>query len=90
MTKPFLQPLSRTALQEKLFVILQETFEFVPNQLTLETRLAEDLDLDSIDLVELAMQLQDLVNKDFQVDELRDVKTLQDVVDALVVGGAAT
>ena len=90
MTKALVQPLSRAALQEKLFVILQETFEFVPDQLTLETRLAEDLDLDSIDLVELAMQLQDLVNKDFQVDELRDVKTLQDVIDALVVGGVAT
>ena len=83
-------PLSREALQEKLFNILQETFEISPEKLTLETNLAEDLDLDSIDLVELAMQLQELVSKDLEVDELRDVKTVQDVIDALVVGGAAT
>lgn len=82
-------PLSREALQEKLFKILQETFEISPEKLTLETKLAEDLDLDSIDLVELAMQLQDLVSKDLEVDELRDVKTIRDVIDTLVAGHAA-
>ena len=72
---------------QKLFAriveILHQTFDIEPARITRESRLGEDLDIDSIDAVDLIVQLKPLVGKRLQPDVFKSVRTLQDVVDAL-------
>ncbi len=43
----------------------------------------EDLDLDSIDAVDLAVKFKDLTGKRLSPETFKSVRTVQDVVDAL-------
>ncbi len=68
---------------ERLSAILQESFEVEPGQIRPESRLYDDLDIDSIDAVDLIVKLKPLVGKRLQPEAFKSVRTLQDVVDAL-------
>ena len=63
--------------------ILQDTFDIDGDIMVPESRLAEDLDIDSIDAVDLIVKLKPLVGKRLRPDVFKSVRTLQDVVDAL-------
>ena len=67
----------------KIVDILQRTFDIEPSRITRESRLVEDLDIDSIDAVDLIVQLKPLVGKRLQPEAFKSVRTVQDVVDAL-------
>ncbi len=60
---------------------LQEMFEVPADQVTLEAKLFEDLDLDSIDAVDLVVRLQDLTGKKISPEAFKTVRTVSDVVD---------
>jgi len=62
---------------------LQSLFEIPPEQITLEARLEEDLDLDSIDAVDLVVRLQEITKKRIQPEQFKSVRTVQDIVDAV-------
>ena len=68
---------------ERLSSILQKTFDISPERITPQGRLSEDLDIDSIDAVDLIVKLRPLVGKRLQPEAFKSVRTLQDVVDAL-------
>lgn len=68
---------------ERLSAILQETFDIDAARITPQARLNEDLDIDSIDAVDLIVKLRPLVGKRLQPEAFKSVRTLQDVVDAL-------
>lgn len=65
---------------EKLRTILAQTFEIDPAQVTPEANLFSDLDLDSIDAVDLAIKLQELTGKRIRPEDFKEVRTVQDVV----------
>jgi len=67
----------------KIVEILQQTFDIDPARIQPEARLGEDLDIDSIDAVDLIVQLKPLVGKRLQPEAFKSVRTVQDVVDAL-------
>ena len=48
-----------------------------------ETRLYEDLDFDSIDAIELILQLEEKYDEKISADKLKSARTIQDVVDCL-------
>ena len=60
---------------------LQEMFEVPAERVSLEARLFEDLDLDSIDAVDLVVRLQDLTGKKIKPDQFKTVRTVSDVVE---------
>ncbi len=68
---------------KRIVVILHETFDIEPEQIRPESQLGADLDIDSIDAVDLIVQLKPLVGKRLQPDAFKSVRTVQDVVDAL-------
>ncbi|MGB4860432.1 MAG: acyl carrier protein [Dokdonella sp.] len=68
---------------ERLSSILQETFDIAPERISPQARLNEDLDIDSIDAVDLIVKLRPLIGKRLQPEAFKNVRTLQDVVDAL-------
>lgn len=68
---------------DRLRSILIETFDIEPERIRAEARLYEDLDIDSIDAVDLIVKLKPLVGKKLQPEAFKAVRTLQDVIDAL-------
>lgn len=64
----------------KLIDILTNLFEVPAEDITLEANLYEDLDLDSIDAVDLAIKLQEFTGKKIAPEEFKSVRTVSDVV----------
>ena len=62
---------------------LHEMFELDRERITLEANLYTDLDIDSIDAVDLVVKLNQLTGKRLQPDVFKSVRTVQDVVVAL-------
>jgi acyl carrier protein len=60
---------------------LQEMFELPADKVTPDAKLFEDLDLDSIDAVDLVVRLQDLTGTKIKPDQFKTVRTVSDVVD---------
>lgn len=68
---------------EKLKAVLHEAFEIDPQSITLETHLFKDLDLDSIDAVDLAIKLQEMTGKRIKPENFKTVRTVRDVVETV-------
>jgi acyl carrier protein len=62
---------------------LHEMFELDKTRITPDANLYRDLDIDSIDAVDLAVKLKQLTGKRLQPEVFKSVRTVQDVVDAL-------
>lgn len=75
--------MNKEAIYQRIVAILQETFEIDASRVTPEARLYDDLDIDSIDAVDLIVQLKPWVGKRLNADAFKFVRTVQDVVDAL-------
>ncbi len=67
----------------RLRLILHETFEIDGARVVPEARLNEDLDIDSIDAVDLIVKLKPLVGKRLRPEVFKSVRTVGDVVEAL-------
>jgi len=63
--------------------VLHEMFEIDKDKVTPQANLYTDLDIDSIDAVDLVVKLKQLTGKRLQPDVFKAVRTVQDVVDAL-------
>jgi acyl carrier protein len=62
---------------------LHDTFEIERERIQPMSRLYEDLDIDSIDAVDLIVRLKPLVGRRLNPEAFRQVRTVQDVADAL-------
>ena len=62
---------------------LHSLFDIAEKDITLEARLYEDLDLDSIDAVDLVVKLQELSGKRIKPDTFKAVRTVEDVIDCM-------
>ena len=74
---------NREAIHQRILVVMEELFEIDPQQVSLESRLYEDLDIDSIDAVDLVVELKKITGKKMQPDDFKSVRTVEDVVDAV-------
>ncbi|OUS50308.1 acyl carrier protein [Shewanella sp. SACH] len=74
---------SREQILAMLTTILVDEFEIEAEAITPEANLYEELDLDSIDAVDLVIKLQQLTGKKIQPDEFKSVRTVNDVVNAI-------
>ena len=72
---------SREEILEHLRVVLSDLFELKPEQIVPEAKLYDDLDLDSIDAVDLVVKLQEMTGRKLKVDEFKSVRTVGDVID---------
>ncbi|MBY4676110.1 acyl carrier protein [Marinobacterium arenosum] len=64
----------------KVSSILEELFEIDPGQITPEANLYQDLDIDSIDAVDLVVELKKMTGKKIKPEDFKAVRTVQDVV----------
>ncbi|WP_249678200.1 acyl carrier protein [Pseudomonas abieticivorans] len=73
--------------REDIFNTLQaamvELFELEPERVTLEANLYQDLEIDSIDAVDLIDHIKRKTGKKIAADEFKAVRTVGDVVEAV-------
>ena len=62
---------------------LVELFDLEPSDVVPEAKLYGDLDIDSIDAVDLLIDLKKSTNVDLTPAQFKQVRTIQDVVDVL-------
>lgn len=62
---------------------LVELFEIEASAITPEALLFDDLDIDSIDAVDLTVKLKEFTGRRIQPSDFKQVRTVQDVVDAV-------
>jgi len=75
--------MTKEQIYSVLLDMLHEMFELDKAKITPEANLYTDLDIDSIDAVDLAVKLKDMTGKRLQPEVFKSVRTVQDVVDAL-------
>lgn len=75
--------MNKDDIYRRISDILQETFGIEPERISLEARLGEDLDIDSIDAVDLIVQLKPLIGGNLRPEAFKTVRTVSDVVEAL-------
>ena len=75
--------MTKNELFDRIVTILHDSFEIEPARITPEARLYDDLDIDSIDAVNLIVQLKPLLGRSRQPDAFKSVRTVQDIVDVL-------
>lgn len=83
--------MSRDEIYEKLKEFLIELFEIAPEAISQDALLADDLDLDSIDAVDLILKLQEFTGQKVSAEQFRTVRTVGDVIDQVheLLGQAA-
>lgn len=70
-------------IYDKLKSILVETFDLDEDDITPEANLYTDLDLDSIDAIDLAVKLKELTGKQLTPEQFKSVRTVGEVVTIL-------
>lgn len=74
---------SREEIYNALFNIIHHDFEVDAEDISLEANLYDDLDLDSIDAVDLVVKLKQLTAKKIDPESFKQVRTIEDVVDEI-------
>lgn len=77
------EKLNKDDILKELTSILVEDFEIDEKQITPDADLFQDLDLDSIDAVDLAVRVQQFTNKKISPENFKQIKTIGDVVSAI-------
>lgn len=78
-----LSEMNKQQLQTWVVDLLADMFELDKAELTADSNLYSDLDIDSIDAVDLAVKLKQLTGKRLQPEVFKTIRTIGDVVDAL-------
>jgi acyl carrier protein len=75
--------MNKDQIHQRIVAIMEETFEIEPARVTLQAKLADDLEIDSIDAVDLIVQLKPLAGRRLEPEAFKSMRTVGDVVDAL-------
>jgi acyl carrier protein len=69
--------------------VFQETLKIDPEQIQAETVLKDDLNLDSLDMIEVVYELEDRLDVQIPEESINDIRTFADVVEGLHAAVAA-
>lgn len=76
-----------THSKDEVFTIIQDAlvdlFEIDASDITMEAHLYDDLDIDSIDAVDLIVRLKEKTGKKPDVEAFKDVRTIRDLVTSI-------
>jgi acyl carrier protein len=70
-------------IREKLTEILVSEFEIEPEKITPDASIQSDLGIDSLDVVDMVVLIQDEFGIKLQAQDFKDVKTFDDLVKLL-------
>lgn len=77
------QQISREQILAHVQRTLMELFEVSSSEVSPEARLYEDLDIDSIDAVDLVVELKQFTGRRIDPEAFKSVRSIDDVVDAV-------
>ena len=63
--------------------VMEREFDISPEEIRLESDFVEDLDMDSIDAVDLAVAVEEELGVQFETDDLTGLQVMRDVVDLI-------
>ena len=67
---------------EKIRALIADQFGMDEDEITMDTNILEDLDADSLDVVELSMAMESEFNLDeMKEEDLKGIRTVGDLVD---------
>ena len=72
---------NRSEVEAKVRTLFSEQLQVERDQVTVATRFREDLDVDSLDLVEATLALEDALGVKIPEEEMEDVETVGQAVD---------
>lgn len=75
--------MTQAQILERIQAIFHDSFGIDPTRVKPETRLFDELDLDSIDAVDLVIRLQEMTGKRIKPEEFKSVRTVGDVIAAV-------
>lgn len=75
--------LAQEQVLEKLREWMEELFEIEPEDIQLDSNLYSDLDVDSIDAIDLVVKIKELTGKQVKPEDFKSVRTVQDVVSVI-------
>jgi len=81
-TRPSLSP---SEIFEKMRDVLAKEFEITGDLVRPDAHLVDDLDLDSLDAISLLQEIGDVVGVGLDEDDVRDCKTLADLVGRISI-----
>ncbi len=75
--------LSQEQVLTKLREWMEDLFEIEPETVQLDSNLYSDLDVDSIDAVDLVVKIKELTGKQVKPEDFKNVRTVIDVVTVI-------
>lgn len=75
--------MQKQEIYQQIKVLLVKLFELDEDDIKPDSKLYEDLELDSIDAVDLIVHLQKTTGRKIKPEMFKSVRTVQDVVDAI-------
>lgn len=74
---------SKEKILSMLTKLLVDEFEIPEEDISLEVELYSELDLDSIDAVDLVVRLREITGKKIDPEAFKQVRTVGDIVEAI-------
>ncbi|MDR0454688.1 MAG: phosphopantetheine-binding protein [Deferribacteraceae bacterium] len=74
---------NKEAIFNKISDILENDFDCSRDKLTPDANIITDLDLDSIDAIDLVIKLQNLTEINVKPEDFKQIRTLQDIADVV-------
>lgn len=70
-------------LEEKVIKLIVDQLDVTKEQCVLEASFIDDLGADSLDIVELLMEMEEIFGVEIEDEELEKIVTIKDVIDFL-------
>jgi len=77
--------MNKEDLYGKIRAILVDQFDVDEASVSMDANLYEDLEIDSIDAVDLLVQIKELTGRKIAPETFKEVRTIRDVLDAILV-----
>src|ERR1700733_14704865 len=74
-----MEPLSKAEILRKIQAMMKELFDLDADRVQPRTRLIEDLELDSLDAIDLAVKVEETTGLALNETQLRQLRTVEDV-----------
>lgn len=71
----------KQSIFEQIREVIAEVLDYSTDKITLDTSLEQDLELNSLELMTIVVELEDIYNEEIAQDELKNLLTVGDVVD---------
>ena len=75
--------MDKTVVYEKIKELMVSEFELDADSISIEKRLDDDLQLDSLDMVDLTLSLSDYLGKKLDPSLFKEARTVQNLVDLI-------